>query len=318
MSKFFKALQQAEQERALRSQSERVRDRDEQPGAGAERASARNVSGPAVRAGDVRTGEGASGATAERPPLGTTARSIEGVEEHLVSLLRPSSFEAEQYRTLSHMVERLRETESVTVVGIASPSGGDGKTVTAINLAGALAQDRRSRVLLLEADLRQPMVAKYLGLPDQGRGLVEVIAHPELSLMHAVTTLPGVNFDVLTAGHPSAAPYEVLRSSRVEELFQEARRAYDHVVVDTPPLVAVPEGRVIERLVDRFLVVVCAHRTLRNLLVEGLRLTDAAKVLGLVFNGDDRLVPASDQDYRYRDRDQPRNGHGGHRERPGG
>jgi protein-tyrosine kinase len=307
MSKFFKALQQAEQERALRSQPERVRDRLEQSGAGAER--------PSLRTGDVRAGEGASGETTERRPLATTVHSIEGVEEHLVSLLRPSSFEAEQYRTLSNLVERLHETGSVTVVGIASPSGGDGKTVAAINLAAALAQDRRSRVLLLEADLRQPMVAKYLGFPDQGRGLAQVIAHPELALTHAVTTLPGVNLDVLTAGHPSATPYEALRSSRAAELFQEARRAYDHVVVDTPSLGTAPEGRVIEKLVDGFFVVVRAHRTLRNQLDEALRLTDTAKVLGLVFNGDDRLVPGSDRYSRYRHRDQSRNGHGGHGQR---
>jgi capsular exopolysaccharide synthesis family protein len=292
MSKFFKALQQAEQERALRPPSE-VRVREEQAGNGY---------------ADVE----AIPAVTERPTAGPPVHGIAGVEEHLISLLRPSSFEAEQYRTLSHFVERLHETVALTVIGLASPTAGDGKTVTAINLAGALAQDARSRVLLLEADLRRPILARYLGLTDPERGLTHMIANPRLTLADAVTSLPGVNFDVLTAGHQSTAPYEVLRSPRVDEIFREARRTYDYVLVDTPPLVVVPEAPVIEKLVDGLLVIVRAHHTPRNLLGEGLRLIDPAKVLGLVFNGDDRLSPGLDRYYRYAVRESPRNGYGNH------
>jgi capsular exopolysaccharide synthesis family protein len=292
MSKFFKALQQAEQERALRAPSK--------------------IRFPEVQAANGDADEEAIPTVTERPVPGPTVHGIAGVEEHLVSLLRPSSFEAEQYRTLSHFVERLHETGALTVVGLASASARDGKTVTAINLAGALAQDARSRVLLLEADLRRPILARYLGLTDPDRGLTHMIATPRLTLAHAVTSLSGVNFDLLTAGHQSATPYEVLRSPRADEIFQEARRTYDYVVVDTPPMVAVPEAPVIEKLVDGLLVVVRAHHTPRNLLEEGLRLTDPAKVLGLVFNGDDRLSPRFDRYYRYWGRESSRNGHRNH------
>jgi polysaccharide biosynthesis transport protein len=291
MSKFFKALQQAEQERALRRPS-------------------------GVRVREVEAGNGyadeevipvvVTERPAPAPPLG-----IAGVEQHLVSLLRPSSFEAEQYRTLSHFVERLHEAGALTVLGLASPAAGDGKTVTAINLAGALAQDARSRVLLLEADMRRPALARYLGLPDPERGLTHMIANPRLTLADAVTSLSGGNFDLLTAGHQSATPYEVLRSPRAEEIFREARRTYDYVVVDTPSLVAVPEAPVIEKLVDGLLIVVRAYHTPRSLLGEGLRLTDPAKVLGLVFNGDDHMPPGFDR-YRYAGRESFRNGHGNH------
>jgi len=291
MSKFFKALQQAEQDRAQRVG--RARDVDGPSAPAGPAGWEETVPAPedALAPDGARGTAGAASSTFEHRLAEPADAGPEGVEEHLVSLLRPSSFEAEQYRALSHLVERLRETSSAAVVGISSPAGGDGKTVTAINLAGALAQDLRSRVLLLEADLRRPTVATYLGIGDAAPGLIQFIARPELGLKDALTVLPGSNFDVLVAGHPSSMPYEALKSPRVEELLQQARQCYDYVVVDTPPLVAAPEARVIEKLVDGLFVVVCAHRTLKRLFDEALRLADETKVIGLVFNGDDRLLP---------------------------
>jgi capsular exopolysaccharide synthesis family protein len=320
MSKFFKALQQAEQERALRPPPVVGIPRVEAGNGHADEEAIPAVTIPAAvatpAAGPIPSVEAtpaveAIPAVEERPAPELPVHGIAGVEEHLVSVLRPSSFEAGRYRTLSHFVERLHEAGALTVLGLASPAAGDGKTVTAINLAGALAQDARSRVLLLEADMRRPALARYLGLPEPERGLTHMIANPRLTLAQVVTSLPEVHFDLLAAGHQSATPYEVLRSPRAEEIFREARRTYDYVVVDTSPLVAVPEALVIEKLVDGLLIVVRAHHTPRGLLEEGLRLTDPAKVLGLVFNGDDHMTPGLNR-YRYAGRGSFRNGHGNH------
>jgi capsular exopolysaccharide synthesis family protein len=317
MSKFFKALQQAEQERALRLPLVVGIPRVEAGNGHADEEAIPAVTMPAAvatpAAGPIPAVEATPAVDTipveERLAPELPVHGIAGVEEHLVSVLRPSSFEAEQYRTLSHFVERLHEAGALTVLGLTSPTAGDGKTVTAINLAGALAQDARSRVLLLEADMRRPAVARYLGLPEPERGLTHMIANPRLTLAQVVTSLPEVHFDLLTAGHQSATPYEVLRSPRAEEIFREARQTYDYVVVDTPSLVAVPEAPVIAKLVDGLLIVVRAHHTPRGLLAEGLRLTDPAKVLGLVFNGDDRLSPGLDRYYRYWTGGSFRNGH---------
>ena len=155
MSKFFQALEKAEQDRALRPDVGR---RVEAERSGWE--------APDFTLSPTRSGETAVRREVASREQNATGVDDEGLEEHLVSLLSPSSFEAEQYRTLSHVVERLRMTNAVAVLGISSPGDGEGKTVTAVNLAGALAQDLRNRVLLLEADLRRPTLAKYLGLSD--------------------------------------------------------------------------------------------------------------------------------------------------------
>src|SRR5205814_1692176 len=103
------------------------------------------------------------------------------VDEHLVSLITPDTFEADQYRVLRHTVEQRRRTAGLAIVGVSSAGPGDGKTTTAINLAGALAQDRAARVLLVDCDLRSSAMARRLGLAE-GRGLVQAIVDPMLTL----------------------------------------------------------------------------------------------------------------------------------------
>ena len=219
----------------------------------------------------------------ERP---TTAS--DRLAAHLVSLLAPASFEAEQYRVLRHRVEQFHKSAGVSVIGVSSPTVADGKTTTAINLAGALAQGPQARVLLIDCDLRRPSIADNLALDDrEAPGLVDAILEERLGLEDVVRVDTPLNLSILPAGRRPAAPYEVLQSPRMEELLALARTRYDYIVVDTPPLVSVPDCRVIGKWVDGFLIVVAAHRTSRKSLEEAMNVPEPGKILGLVFNGDD-------------------------------
>jgi len=211
------------------------------------------------------------------------------LDERLVSLLEPNSFEAEQYRALRYLIEQFhRSAELSTAVAVSSPAAADGKTTTAINLAGALAQAPAARVLLIDVDLREAALARKLGLDtDAGPGLVEAILNANLTLDAVTHRRSDLNLSVVTAGRLPSAPYEVLKSRRFGELLSEARTRYDYIVLDTPPLVSVPDCRVIGRWVDGFLVAVSAHKTPRKLLEEALNVMEPTKVLGLVFNSDD-------------------------------
>jgi capsular exopolysaccharide synthesis family protein len=282
MSKFFKALELAEQERALRrppAPSEPMRER-----------------GPAVpEPAPYRVLP-----AAVEPPNGAEA----GLEEHLVSLLAPTSFEAEQYRALRHQIEQLHKSADLSVVAISSPSAADGKTTTAINLAGALAQAPDARVLLIDGDLRGGTLAARLGFDERGGlGLADAILDANLPLEAVTQVRPSLNLSVLPAGRIPSAPYEVLKSPRVGELLAEARKRYDYIVLDTPPLVSFPDCRVIGKWVDGLLIVVAAHRTARKLLEEALHLTEPAKIVGFIFNGDNHhLSRESYPSGRYSDR----------------
>jgi capsular exopolysaccharide synthesis family protein len=214
-----------------------------------------------------------------------------GVAEQLVSLLDPTSVAADQYRALRYSIETFRKESSLRVMGVTSASPGDGKTVTTLNLAGALAQAQDARVLIIDADLRKPSVAAYLGLADRrSPGLTHALCDDRYELADIVHRLKEFNLSVVTAGTPTPSPYELLSSARLDLLIRQARHDYDWVIIDTPPAVLMPDCRVIERWVDGFLIVVCAHKTPRRMVAEALNQFDPAKLLGCVFNGDDRAA----------------------------
>jgi len=281
MSKFFEALERAEREQAFRTQA-----------SSPHTTAGRSASPPsAVSSGKVPpAGPPLFEPTVLEVSAPTTEFTVDRsnrVAEHLVSLLNPVSFEAEQYRVLRHVVETLRKGVNLQVVAITSPGIGDGKTTTAINLAGALAQSMEARVLLVDIDLRRSAVGRQLGLGGSRRSLVDALLKPSLTLEETVEHLPSFNFSVLPAGSAVVVSYELLRSPRLEALLEEARQRYDYIVLDTPPFVPIPDCRLIAKCVDGFLIVVAAHRTPRGVLAEALDQIDPAKVVGLVFNGDD-------------------------------
>jgi succinoglycan biosynthesis transport protein ExoP len=215
-------------------------------------------------------------------------------------LAPPGTFAAEQYQNLRLKVERLQLARGVRVVAITSPGTNDGKTLTSINLAAALARGPGARVLLIDADLRRPSVAPQLGLSADVGGLSAALADGSRGLADVVRQADGMpGLDVLAAGPPTHDVHELLRSPRFEQLLQDARASYDFVILDTPPLMPVCDAAVLSRFVDGLLVVVAAHETTRAQLGEALSLLDESKTLGLVFNGDDRSR-ASEYDAYYR------------------
>jgi len=216
-----------------------------------------------------------------------------------VSLLEPGAHEAEPYRALRHLVEQRRQQTGGGVLVVTSPGVGDGKTTTAINLAGALAQDPTARVLLIEADLRSPTLDTRLGLHGAGRrGLADAILDPQITLDAVVEACPPFNLSVLRAGRHRGGFYELLASPRLVDLIGEARRGYDYVLIDSPPVVPFPDGRIVGSSVDGYLLVVSAGHTPRKLVQEALSLLDPAKLVGLVFNGEEHVVTQYDHPAR--------------------
>ena len=209
------------------------------------------------------------------------------LDPHLVTLTSPGSFAAEQYQGLRLTIERLRRGRTLQVIAVTSPAAGDGKTLTAINLAGALARGAEdARVLLIDADLRRPAVARQLAIDSGAPGLTEVVANPQTTLDSVTQKLKPYNLSILPAGTRNGAVHQILRSSRLDTVLAEARSRYDFVVVDTPPLLPVFDSALLANAVDGVLMVVAANQTPRKLLGEALNMLDPGKVLGIVFNRD--------------------------------
>jgi capsular exopolysaccharide synthesis family protein len=303
VSKFFKALENAEREREAQEQAGAS-----EPGAA-----------PAVSQAEPATAPPPSPAAPRpspftRPPAPTAApsqaygapvrrdggatphdRALAGLlepagareagemDDHLVSLLAPTSLAAEQYRTVRLHIETLRRERGVRVVAIASPARGDGRTTSAINLAGALAQAHDARVALVEANVRQPGLARYLGLPAP-RGLSTFLPDPTVSVDAVLERPSGMGFAVVVAGPASSMPYELLKSPRLGALFTELRERFDFVVVDTPPVFPSPDVGLVRPLVDGFVLIVRANRTPREMVRDSLTAIGPDRVLGVLFN----------------------------------
>jgi capsular exopolysaccharide synthesis family protein len=223
------------------------------------------------------------------------------VEKHLVSILALTSFETEQYRTLCHLLEQMRTNTGLSVVAVSSPAAGDGKTTTAINLAGALAQTPENRVLLIDLDLRKPSLSDYIGLksPIAGRGVSDIVRDTGLNFEQVAYVVSPINLTVLPSGQASSSPYDDLKSARLIDMIEMARKNYNYIVLDTPPLIPFPDCRLIEKFADGFLIVVTAHQTPRKLVEEALQVIDQNKLIGVVFNGDDHPVFGYSSYYGY-------------------
>jgi capsular exopolysaccharide synthesis family protein len=200
-----------------------------------------------------------------------------GPEARLVALAQPDSPAAEQYRVLYQRILRLAARRPMRVVAITSAGRGEGRTTTAANLALTAAQEGRATILV-EADVRRPSLARLLGMAPRP-GVAEVL-EGRAELGQAVARFGPLA--VLAAGE-AHDPGALLRTQRAAALVEQLRAAYELVVLDAPPALAVVDGDRHSGDADAALLVVRAGATPRQvvrLAVESL----GDRAAGIVLN----------------------------------
>lgn len=206
-------------------------------------------------------------------------------ESRLVALEAPESPAAEQYRVLFQRVLRLAARRPMRVLAITSAGRGEGRTTTAANLALTAAQEGRAAVLV-EADLRRPVLAARLGLAPRA-GLAEVL-EGAAELAQAIVRVGPLA--VLCAGD-ARDPGQALRSPRALAVMDQLRAAYEHVILDAPPALAFADGDRLASAADAALLVVRSGATPRQVVRLAL---DALgeRAAGVVLNAVDAAVVA--------------------------
>ncbi|MHC6222077.1 tyrosine-protein kinase domain-containing protein [Arthrobacter sp. MMS24-S77] len=217
--------------------------------------------------------------------LGTLGHYPEAQNHPLVTQDDPYSPRAESFRQLRthlHFTNLSGGSQSVVVT---SSIPGEGKSSTSVNLAIMLAESG-TKVLLVDADLRRPKIATYLGI-DGTVGLTSVLTNT-VELADAIQPWgPGGQMDVLTSGKFAPNPSELLGSSRMEKLMARFETEYEVVIIDAPPLLPVTDPAVLGSISSGVLLVVSADgRTRKAELNAALASVAAvnARVLGLVLN----------------------------------
>ena len=233
-----------------------------------------------------------NGTESTRKKLSVTS-SKEAVE--LVTQSRPQSQMAESYRALrtSLLLTSLGAPPKVILVTSALPQ--EGKTTTSINCAIVLAQ-KGTRVLLIDADLRRPVIHKTLGIGPR-IGLSNVLTG-STTLSQAVVrsgVLP--TLFVLPAGTPPPNPAELLASSNMKDVLDELSEQYDHIVVDTPPTLSVTDAVVMSTRADAVVLVIRSGQTTKQALrrARDILMQVNARVCGVLLNAVDLTSP----DYYY-------------------
>lgn len=220
--------------------------------------------------------------------LGTIAqmRGDHGQSEiyRMVTLLYPRSITAEAYRSLRVNVEFASLDVPLQTLLVTSAVPGEGKSVTASNLAVVFAQAGR-RVLLVDADLRWPSAHKHFDLPNV-RGLTTLLRGEVIDPADVAQQTEQPNLRVLTTGPLPPNPAEQLGSHRMQAVVAMLRNSADIVVFDSPPLLAVADAAVLSAFADGTLLVIDAGKSRRRQveIASGMLTRAGAKILGAVLN----------------------------------
>jgi capsular exopolysaccharide synthesis family protein len=224
------------------------------------------------------------------------------VDPLLCTHFRPKSLDAEAYRAVRTALYFSTQGTGRKVIQVTSPNKGDGKSLTIANLAITIAQSGK-KILLIDADCRRPRQHKIFGIePEAGLAnvLIGEVGHDAVIVP---TSVPGLS--LLPCGPIPPNPSELLISPRFTEILEMAREAYDYVLVDTPPLLAVTDPCVVAGRIDGLFLTIRLSRKGRpdaeraREILHGL----GVKIFGIVVNGVTRgnagIYSAATYDYSY-------------------
>ena len=209
--------------------------------------------------------------------------------EKVVADQNMSPISREQYRRLAAVLHDAQTSNGLKVVMIASAVPGEGKTLTASNLALTLSESYRQRVLLIDADLRKPTLHQVFQL-HAASGLIEGLeagGDAKLVLRQVSPTL-----SILPAGRPTSDPMAGLTSERMRLLLQEARESFDWVIIDTPPLLLLPDAHLLTTMVDGAVLIIRANSTPHEHVKRAADIIGRQRISGVVLNQADTTSQA--------------------------
>jgi capsular exopolysaccharide synthesis family protein len=222
------------------------------------------------------------------------------VEPHLVTITQPRSGYCEHFRSLRTQVMQSCEKQGNQAFVITSPNIGEGKTITALNLAWMLAQSDGIRALVIDADLRRPCASRYLGIPE-GPGLSEMLSD-EASLGECVVRLNPAGLYLLPGGAAREDVAELLSGPKFNRVMAEVRKRFDCILIDAPPLGIFTDATVLINRADSAMMVVRAGHTRYSVVEKLMAKLPRERVLGIVLNRSEEVI--SESDYYY-SRDRP-------------
>ena len=201
-----------------------------------------------------------------------------------------------QFRRLAATLHNAQRHENLKLVLVTSAVPGDGKTVTALNVALTLSRSYLRRVLLIDADLRRPSVQTYWDIPGV-RGLSDGLRSADDQTLS--TYQIGKTLTVLPAGRPDPDPTSGLTSARMHRILEEAKERFDWVVLDSPPISFADDATLLAQMVQAVVFVVRAGKTPYQVVGRCVEALGRERIFGVVLNGVERKNSSGNDYYGY-------------------
>jgi len=224
------------------------------------------------------------------------------IDPHLAAIANPYSVAGEEYRKLRTKILQMTDKDFLNAIMVTSGQSGEGKTITSINLAAAIAHEFDHTVLLIDADLRKPSIHTYLGLTP-ALGLSDYLqSRAELSDILIKTGIG--KLVLLPAGTPPERPAELMSSDRMRHLMRELKFRYRdrYIIIDSSPLLMTADALSLCDYTDGIIFVVQAARTSMKSAAQAMSLLKGYNVLGTVFNDIPKYLSRNLYPYYYHSR----------------
>jgi capsular exopolysaccharide synthesis family protein len=205
---------------------------------------------------------------------------------NIIAHFNPKSPITEQYRQIRNNINFASVDKEIKSIVVTSPEPSDGKSTTSANLAIVLSQQGK-QVLLVDADLRKPSVHYAFNISNMD-GLTSVLTK-KISMEEAISNTHIPNLKVLPSGVIPPNPSELLDSKAMEVMMEELKEAFDFVIFDTPPILAVTDSQIMANKCDGVIMVVASGKTRKEIAMKAKTLLEKANayLLGAVVNGVD-------------------------------
>jgi succinoglycan biosynthesis transport protein ExoP len=227
------------------------------------------------------------------------AVAIQGYDMDRLKVLETRSTAAEAYRVVRTSMLLSTAGNPPKTILVTSGQPGEGKTTTAVNTAISLAQLGAS-VLIIDCDMRKPSTHKIFGL-DNMRGLSTYLSR-NIEVDGLIRKLQIPNLSLLSSGAIPPNPAELISSERMKNLLRELGEKYDHILIDSPPLINVTDPIILSSMVDGVILVVHGGRSTRGVAQRARQdlVSVGAKIFGVVLNNVDMRREGYNEYYYYR------------------
>ncbi len=277
MSKVFRALEKAEREKQIHPVQEE----------------------PLIKVLDAKPIEPKNNG----PVLKDLAKEFEkidlpGVGEESISLAKNNSFAAEQFRKIKTHIFRI-SPKSPRCILVTSTIPQEGKTTVTMNLAISISQEFHKKVIVIDADLRNPSI--YPQKFENRKGLSDYLSD-ETPIREILKSFDGEKFVVIPAGSPAHKAAELVGSNKMKTLIKTLRDADEetYILIDAPPILATSEPLMLSEWVDGVILVVMADHASRGSIKKAFGAIDPKKIIGIVFNNKNLKPSKNYSDYYYK------------------